>query len=87
VDCWIGVGREGDRRVVRLAGRLTAAQVPELLQACEDYSLVDLNLVDLLSADVAGIDAMRRVRAGGARLIGTNGYIQIRLDSLHPDLA
>jgi CheY-like chemotaxis protein len=72
---------------VRLAGRLTDAQVPELLQACENHPLVDLNLVDLLSADAAGIDAMRRLRSGGAKLIGTNGYIQIKLDSAHPELA
>ena len=34
VDCWIGVVTEVDRRVVRLAGRLSVAQVPELLTAC-----------------------------------------------------
>jgi len=66
---------------------LTAAQVPELLQACEHHPLVDLNLVDLLSADAAGIDAMRRLRAAGAKLVGTNGYIQIKLDSTLPELA
>src|SRR5687767_12205058 len=31
VDCWIGVVQKDDRRVVRLAGRLGEAQVPELL--------------------------------------------------------
>jgi len=49
------------------------------MQACENHPLVDLNLVDLLSADAAGIDAMRRLRSAGAKLIGTNGYIQIKL--------
>ena len=34
VECWIGVVDESDRRIVRLAGRLGEAQVPELLMAC-----------------------------------------------------
>ena len=36
VECWIGVVTEGDRRVVRLAGRLSVAHVPELLTACAE---------------------------------------------------
>ena len=81
VDCWIGVAQEVDRRVVRLAGRLTVAQVPELLNACADSGPVELDLSELVSADVAGIDALRRVRAGGVSLVGAVGYIQLKLDS------
>jgi hypothetical protein len=81
VDCWIGVVQEVDRRVVRLAGRLTVAQIPELLNACADSGPVELDLSELVSADVAGIDALRRVRAGGVSLVGAVGYIQLKLDS------
>jgi hypothetical protein len=81
VDCWIGVVQEVDRRVVRLAGRLGAAQVPELLRACADPGPLQLDLTELVSADVAGVEAIQRVRAGGARLIGVPGYIQMKLDS------
>jgi hypothetical protein len=81
VDCWIGVVTENDRRVVRLAGRLSVAQVPELLTACADSRTLALDLTDLVSADIAGIEALQRVRARGVTLFGTPGYIQLKIDS------
>jgi hypothetical protein len=81
VDCWIGVVQETDRRVVRLAGRLCAAQVPELLRACAGAGPLQLDLTDLVSADIAGVEALQRVRAKGATLLGVPGYIQLKLDS------
>jgi hypothetical protein len=81
VDCWIGVVTELDRRVVRLAGRLSVAQVPELLTACAYRGPLDLDLTDLVSADAAGIDALQRVRSQGANLVGTPGYLQLKIDS------
>jgi hypothetical protein len=83
VECWIGVVRESDRRVVRLAGRLSAAHVPEFLRACaEERSLeLELDLTDLVSADMTGIDALQRIRGAGASLTGAPGYIQMKLDS------
>jgi hypothetical protein len=88
VDCWIGVGQSGTRRVVRLAGRLTSAHVPELLKACNGSHELDLDLSELLSADVAGLDAIRRIHHNGASLIRPSGYIQFQLDSApdHPAL-
>ena len=82
MDCWIGVVTEVDRRVVRLAGRLSVAQVPELLTACAYRGPVDLDLSELVSADAAGIDALQRVRGQGASLVGTPGYIQLKIDSV-----
>jgi len=81
VDCWIGVVQEADRRVVRLAGRLTVAQVPELLASCAGSGVLDLDLKDLVSADPAGIEALQQLRARGATLTGAPGYIQLKLDS------
>jgi hypothetical protein len=81
VECWIGVVQEIDRRVVRLAGKLSGAQVPELLEACSQSSGLQLDLSDLVSADVAGIEALHRIRARGASLTGVPGYIQLKLDS------
>ena len=78
VDCWIGIVTEGDRRIVRLAGRLSAAQVPELLTTCATGGALELDLSDLVSADPAGIEALQRVRAQGATLVGTPGYIQLQ---------
>jgi hypothetical protein len=81
VDCWIGVVTEVDRRIVRVAGRLSAAQVPELFTACAVGGPVEIDLSDLVSADVAGIEALQRVRGQGATIVGTPGYIQLKLDS------
>jgi hypothetical protein len=81
VDCWIGVARTGDQRVLRLAGRLSAAQVPELLRACAEDGPLTLDLTDMVSADATGIDALQRIRARGATLTGTAGYIQLKLDT------
>jgi hypothetical protein len=80
VDCWIGVFQEVDRRVVRLAGRLTVAQVPELLGACAIDGLLELDLNELVSSDPAGIEALQRLRAAGAALVGAPMYIQMKLD-------
>ena len=81
VDCWIGVVQQADRRVVRLAGRLSVAQVPELLEACAEHLPLELDLTDLVSADAAGIEALQRLRGQGATLVGAPGYMQLKLDS------
>ncbi len=81
MDCWIGIDQDGDRSVVRLAGTLGAAQVPELLLACRHAGPVQVDLTDLVSVDVAGVEALQRVRALGAVLIRVPGYIQLKLDS------
>lgn len=81
MDCWIGVVDEANRRLVRLAGRLSVAQVPELLQACADSVPLQVDLTDLVSVDVMGIEALQRLRSRGALLIGAPGYLQLKLDS------
>jgi hypothetical protein len=81
VDCWIGVERDGDRSVIRLAGKLCAAQVPDLLLACTRPGPLHVDLTDLISIDAAGVEALRRVRARGAILSGAPGYLQLKLDS------
>jgi hypothetical protein len=81
VECWIGVDQDGDRRVVRLAGRLGEVQVPDLLSACADPAPLHLDLTDLVSVDAAGLEALRRVHARGVVLVGVPGYIQLQLDS------
>ena len=81
VDCWIGVVKEADRLVVKLAGRLSAAQVPELLTACaDDEGALELDLSDLVSADAPGIEAVQLLRGKGARLVGVPGYIRLKLE-------
>jgi len=81
VECWIGVTTEGERRIVRVAGKLRSAHVPEILTACAGSPVLELDLSDLISADEAGIEALRRIRTKGARLVGTPGYIKLKIDS------
>jgi hypothetical protein len=57
------------------------AQVPELLQTCAGNSPTELDLTDLVSADQGGIEALRRIRDAGARLVGAPGYIKLKLDA------
>jgi hypothetical protein len=74
---------EDDRRVVRVAGRLGGAHVPELLIACAGgEGPLEINLSELASADSAGIEVLQRVRLKGATLVGTPVYIQLKIDSL-----
>ena len=67
--------------VTGAAGFINGYLVPELLEACAEGGQLQLDLSDLVSADVAGIDALQRVRAAGANLVGVPGYIQLKLDS------
>ena len=72
---------------MRVAGRLKVAHVPELLAACADSPAVELNalelhLSDLISADMAGIEALRRMRRKGAVLVDTPGYINLKISSV-----
>ena len=83
MDCWIQIVQEPDGRLVRLAGRLGSAQVPDLLQACAcGEGSVCVDLTDIVSADAMGIEALQRVRDKGATLIAVPEYIQLKLDSL-----
>jgi hypothetical protein len=81
VDCWIGVIHEADKCLVRVAGTLTRAQVPELVKACSNCGTLVLDLHDVVNADAAGIDALRGFRNAGATLVGTSGYILMKIDS------
>lgn len=75
--------KEDGQTVVRLAGHLTGAQVPDLLAACGRVSSPPrVELDELMSADVVGIDALRRIEEGGAQLVGLLQYLQFELDTL-----
>ena len=81
--CRIEIRHEDGRAVVHLAGHLTGAQVPDLLAACADGpDRPRIELDELLSADIVGLDALLRVEERGARLVGLLEYLQFELDSL-----
>jgi hypothetical protein len=85
VACRIDVRDENSVRTVSVAGQLAEAHVPDLLIACSEVSgALRMDLTDVLSADAIAIEALRRIRDGGAQLAGVPRYIQLKLDSLAP---
>jgi ABC-type transporter Mla MlaB component len=67
--------------MIRVSGALTAAQVPDLLEACVAPAgqVVTLDLADLISADAPGLHALRRLMAEGVHVIRASTHIQLRL--------
>ena len=83
VPCRVESRRQNDRVVIRLAGRLSQAQVPDLLDACATAGTPPrIELDDLISADAVGIDALSRLELLGAELIGLPQYLRLKLDVL-----
>lgn len=81
--CRIQVEKESGGVVVRLAGHLTGAHVPDLLEACGGAPKPPrVELDELMSADVVGIDALRRIEDDGAQLVGLLQYLRFELDTL-----
>jgi hypothetical protein len=81
MECMIDVIERSDHRVIRLAGRLAEAQVPDLFSVCSARG-VQLDLGDLISVDLVGLDALHRLRQDGAVLVEVPEYIQLKLDAL-----
>ncbi len=67
-------------RVVRLEGWLEGEAIAELAQVVSAGSgPLRLDLSELRSADAAGLDALRVLRAAGASLVGASPYIRLLL--------
>jgi anti-anti-sigma regulatory factor len=76
----------GPSATLKIDGRLTGEEVPELRRACEgaEGRLV-LDLTDLQSADRQGVSVLQVLRAKGADLIGASPYLQLLLDHAPAD--
>ncbi|MCM3882023.1 MAG: hypothetical protein ND807_18100 [Vicinamibacterales bacterium] len=67
---------------MRVVGRLTEAQVPDLLEACAKAggpALLELD--ELISADAVGVDTLQRLEQRGAHLIALPEYLRLKLGS------
>ena len=74
---------EPDHRLIRLAGRLSAAQVHALLEASGGHQQsLQLNLSELISVDAVGLEALHDLQRAGAQLSEVPTYIQLKLASL-----
>jgi len=86
VVCRIEFRREKGRLVVHVAGRLSEAQVPDLLEAsakAAEPPLLELN--ELVSADAVGLDALWRLEERGAELIALPEFLRLKLQVLARD--
>lgn len=71
---------------MHVAGRLTEAQVPDLLEAsakAAEPPLLELN--ELVSADAVGLDALWRLEERGAELIALPEFLRLKLQVLARD--
>jgi len=82
VDCRIEVVDEPEHRLVRLAGRLADAQVPDLVRVCSENAMaLQLHLGYLISVDAVGLEALHQLRERGVTFIEVPAYIQLKLDA------
>ena len=81
MDCLITREQASGRSIVHVVGRLTEAQVPDLLEACADAAVspVSVDLTDLVSLDAVGLQALRRVRVEGTTLTNVPRYMESML--------
>ena len=83
MDCLISVVQTDGAGVVRVAGRLTELQVPDLLRVCAaNEGAVQIDLGELVSADGVGLEALRRLRTAGARIVNAPRFIELTLDTM-----
>jgi hypothetical protein len=68
------------RTTVRIAGRLEAGDLPELLRVFEGQARpLELDLSELLTADADALEVLRRQHAAGAMLVGLSPYVRLLL--------
>ena len=80
MDLRLRVSHEDDATVVLVDGRLAVAGVPELDQAVAGATgAVILDLTNLLSADEAGVVALRLLAERGVRLRAASPYVTLLL--------
>ena len=82
MDLRLTVSRAADSTVVHVDGRLAVRCVDDLQRAVTDSSgTVILDLTNLLSADDAGVAALRLLRQRGAQLRGASPYVRLLLNT------
>jgi anti-anti-sigma regulatory factor len=76
----IDITSEGNETVVHIAGRLSGVAVAQLRKACDSIEgAFVLDLSNLLFADAAGIDVIRKLDEKGPEVRGASPFIQLLL--------
>ena len=77
----IDVEDSSDSPVLHLAGDLRGAYVAVLLDECRIHGTsASISLSGLVSADEAGLAAIRLLQAFGLRIVGASPYFRFLLD-------
>ena len=77
----ITVSELGPPTTVKVDGRLTDDQVPELRRVCAEIEgTLTVDLTDLKFADRQGVRALHELRAKGADLIGVSQFVELLLE-------
>ena len=83
MECLIRVVQAGGPPVVIVAGRLSEAQVPDLMRVyASNTGLVQIDLGELVSADGVGLEALHRLRTSGVRIVNAPRFIELALDTM-----
>lgn len=74
-------GANEPEAVIELHGWLSAAEVGELAKLVAGKGpCLRIDLAQLAGVDAAGLRALRRLQASGARLTGASPYVQLLLE-------
>jgi len=67
---------------IKIEGRLASNDVSELEMACQSVQgSIGLDLSDLTATDAEGVRTLKRLLAGGARLLAASPYMKALLES------
>ena len=83
MECRIDVAYDAGNYVVRVAGRLTDVQVPDLLRVCAAHEPLHLDLDTARFGERRGVEALQRLQKGGAQIVGATHFIRSLLDNSH----
>ena len=71
---------KGRLTTVKADGRLMSGDTAELMRVCEGCDVpVVIDLADLTFADDEGATVLKKLRAGGATLVGARPYVAMVL--------
>jgi anti-anti-sigma regulatory factor len=77
----INIESDGPDVVLDVAGRLTGPEIVHLLPVCEQMEgQFVLDLSKLQFADDAGVEVIRTLRDGGARVRGASSFIKLLIN-------
>jgi len=77
----IDIESEGPDAVLYVAGRLTGPAIARLSEVCEPMEgRYVLDLSELMFADDAGAEVIRKLRASGADIRGASTFIKLLID-------